>query len=124
MRSDRKTGHRKYSVAGNIGLPIGTAGFANLSLEHGAAGPTNRAIQRHDARRLVTAGGPTPRDTAQVWGAPRVEGDLKTFANFGADARLGPAALRPCELRTPPFDRRGSTTGTRTHGAESSAARS
>ncbi len=81
-----------YSVAGNAGLPIGGAGFANLSLEYGEAGPTNRAIQRHDASRLVAAGGPAPRDTAQVWGSPHVEGDLKTFANFGATLASG---LRP-----------------------------
>ena len=60
-----------HSVAGNGGLPIGAAGFANLSLEYGGAGPTNRAVQRHDAGRLAAASGPVPRDTAQVWGSPR-----------------------------------------------------
>ena len=94
MASCTAIGNRasEYSVAGNAGLPIGGAGFANLSLEYGEAGPTNRAIQRHDASRLVAAGGPAPRDTAQVWGSPHMEGDLKTFANFGATLASG---LRP-----------------------------
>ena len=81
-----------HSVAGNIGLPIGAAGFANLSLEYGGAGPTNRAVQRHDAGRLAAANRPVPRDTAQVWGSPHVENNLKTFANFGTTL---PAGLRP-----------------------------
>ena len=29
-----------YNVAGNVGLPLGDNGFANLSLEYGNAGPT------------------------------------------------------------------------------------
>ena len=72
-----------YSVAGNVGLPLGNAGFANLSLEYGGRQPTNRAIQRDDARRVIAAGGPAIRDTAQVWGQPLVEDDLKLFANLG-----------------------------------------
>ena len=67
------------------------AGFANLSLEYGAAEPTNRAVQRADAAALVGAGNRFVRDTAQVWGAPRVDGDLKVFANVGGQLGL----LRP-----------------------------
>ena len=33
-----------YSFAGNVGLPIGNAGFANLSMEYGGERPTNRAV--------------------------------------------------------------------------------
>ncbi len=81
-----------YSVAANTGLPLGHAGFANLSLEYGAQSPSNRATQREDARQVVAAGGPAPRDTAQVWGSPMVEDDLKLFGNFGA---LLASGLRP-----------------------------
>ena len=72
-----------YSFAGNVGLPLGSSGFANLSLEYGGSDPTNRAVQREDARQLVEAGNPFVRDTAQVWGLPHVMDDLKAFANFG-----------------------------------------
>ena len=81
-----------YSIAANTGLPLGRTGFANLSLEYGAQSPSNRAVQREDARQVVAAGGPAPRDTAQVWGSPRVEDDLKLFGNFGT---LLASGLRP-----------------------------
>ena len=80
-----------YSLAANVGLPVGAAGFANLSLEYGAAEPTNRAVQRADAAALVGAGNRFVRDTAQVWGNPRVDGNLKVFANLGGQLGL----LRP-----------------------------
>ena len=72
-----------YTVAGNVGLPLGETGFANLSAEYGNAGPTNRAIQRDDAAALRAAGNLEVRDTAQVWGVPKIEDDLKVFGNFG-----------------------------------------
>ena len=43
-----------YAIAGNIGLPLGKSGFANLSLEYGNSDPTNRSVQRAARRR----GGP------------------------------------------------------------------
>ena len=75
-----------YSFAGNVGLPLGSAGFANLSLEYGSAEPTNRAVQRADAQDLVDAGNTSVRDTAQLWGVPHVEDDLKAFVNLAAPA--------------------------------------
>ena len=72
-----------YTFAGNVGLPLGETGFANLSLEYGNAHPTNRAIQRDDAAALRDAGNTHVRDTAQVWGSPKIEDDLKIFGNFG-----------------------------------------
>ena len=72
-----------YTFAGNVGLPLGQNGFANLSLEYGNAEPTNRAIQRNDAAGLRAAGNTAVRNPAQVWGAPKVEDDLKIFGNFG-----------------------------------------
>ena len=77
-------GHGKaYTFAGNVGLPLGQTGFANLSLEYGNAEPTNRAIQRNDAANLRAAGNTNVRDPAQVWGAPLIEDDLKIFGNYG-----------------------------------------
>ena len=72
-----------YTFAGNVGLPLGATGFANLSLEYGNTEPTNRAVQRHDAAGLRRAGNTAVRDTAQVWGVPKIEDDLKVFGNFG-----------------------------------------
>ena len=77
-------GHgQNLSVAGNIGLPLGSNGFVNLSMEYGNANPTNRAIQREDASSIINAGNTNLRNTAQVWGAPRINHDVKLFGNFG-----------------------------------------
>ena len=35
-----------YTFAGNVGLPLGANGFANLSLEYGNSNPSDRSIQR------------------------------------------------------------------------------
>ena len=72
-----------YTFAGNVGLPLGQSGFANVSLEYSNAEPTNRAIQRNDAAGLRAAGNTDVRNPAQVWGAPKLEDDLKFFGNFG-----------------------------------------
>ena len=79
---------KSYSFAGNVGLPVGSSGFANLSLEYGGSEPTNRAVQRADAQALSLVGNTAVRDTAQLWGAPRVEDDLKAFVNFGGPVGL------------------------------------
>ena len=77
-------GHgRAMSVAGNVGLPLGSTGFANLSMEYGNANPTNRSIQRTDAQSIIDAGNGNIRNPAQVWGSPLLEDDLKLFGNFG-----------------------------------------
>ena len=72
-----------YSVAGNIGLPLGEGGFANLSAEFGASNPTSRSVQRDDAAALVAAGNTHVRDPAQIHGAPTIDNDLKLWGNFG-----------------------------------------
>ncbi len=73
----------RYRVAGNVGLPLGDTGFANLSLEYGNADPTERAVQRADATALIAAGNTSVADRVQSWGDPTVEDDLKLFGNFG-----------------------------------------
>ena len=76
--------------AGNIGLPLGATGFANLSLEYGNANPTNRAAPRRDALALIAAGNThVPSDRPQVWGDPDIDDDLKLFGNFGYSLPAG-----------------------------------
>ena len=72
-----------YTLSGNIGLPLGRGGFANLSAEYGSSNPTNRSVQRADAAALIAAGNTHVRDPAQIWGAPTVDHDLKLWGNFG-----------------------------------------
>ena len=81
-----------YTVAGNAGLPLGRAGFANLSLEYGNAGATSRSVQRDDAALLIAAGNDAVADPAQVWGAPQVDDNLKLWANLGYPFAVGAQA--------------------------------
>ncbi len=75
---------QNITFAGNVGLPLGQGGFANLSLEYGNSEPTNRAVQRYDASQLIANGNTHVRSpTAQIWGLPRVDDDVKFFGNFG-----------------------------------------
>ena len=77
-------GHgQAFSFAGNVGLPLGSAGFVNFSLEYGSANPTNRSIQREDAQAIIAAGNTNLRNPAQIWGSPKLDDDLKLFGNFG-----------------------------------------
>ena len=73
-----------FHVAGNVGLPLGATGFANLSLEYGSSNPTNRSAPRSDAIALLAAGNTrVASDTPQIWGSPEVDDDVKLFGNFG-----------------------------------------
>ena len=83
-----------FNFAGNVGLPLTSNGFLNLSMEYKEADPTSRAVQRSDAQALVDAGNPYIEDpgydsifhpTVMVWGAPEFEYDYKFFGNFGMD---------------------------------------
>ena len=77
-------------VAANVGLPLGAAGFANLSLEYGGSTPTNRSAPRSDAIALIAAGNTAvASDTPQVWGSPDIDNDLKLFGNFGYTSAAG-----------------------------------
>ncbi len=78
-----------YTLAGNVGLPLGANGFANLSAEFGASNPTSRSVQRDDAAALIAAGNTHVRDPAQIWGAHTVDNDLKLWGNFGHFLRDG-----------------------------------
>ena len=72
-----------YTLAGNVGLPLGATGFANLSLEYGNSSASDRSIQRADAAALIAAGNRDVRDPAQIWGSPEIDDDVKFFGNFG-----------------------------------------
>ncbi len=72
-----------YTFAGNVGLPLGKTGFANLSLEYGNSNPTDRSIQRSDVAALIAVGNDDVRTPAQIWGSPEIDDDLKLFGNFG-----------------------------------------
>ena len=74
---------RAWNAAGNVGLPLGDTGFANLGFEYGDAGPTDRSVQRADAAALAAAGNTAVADPAQPWGDPTSEDDLKLFGNCG-----------------------------------------
>lgn len=73
-----------YTVAGNVGVPLGGQGFANFSFEYGASDPTSRSVQRDDAAAVIAAGNTKVANPAQIWGAPKVRDDLKLFLNLGA----------------------------------------
>lgn len=73
-----------YNVAGNVGVPLGSQGFANFSFEYGASDPTSRSVQRNDAAALIAAGNTNVANPAQIWGAPKIRDDLKLFLNLGA----------------------------------------
>ena len=83
-----------FNVSGNIGLPLSSNGFANLSFEYKEADPTSRSQQRSDAQALVDAGNTYITDPSydsvfhpnvMVWGAPEFEYDYKFFGNAGFD---------------------------------------
>lgn len=77
---------QRMVYAGNIGLPLGANGFANLSGEFKAVDPTDRAVQRGDAQDLIDAGNSSVRTPhAMVWGGPEIRDDVKLFGNFGVD---------------------------------------
>ena len=72
-----------YTVSANVGLPLGEDGFLNLTGEYGNALPTDRSIQRNDARRIIAAGNTDVREPAQIWGSPEVSDEIKLWANAG-----------------------------------------
>lgn len=74
---------QQYS--GNIGLPFTNNGFANFSFEFREADDTVRSVQRDDAAALIEGGNEFVGDPAQIWGSPKVDDDIKFFANIGLE---------------------------------------
>jgi iron complex outermembrane receptor protein len=72
-----------FSIAGNKGLPLGEHGFASLTFEYAGSDPTDRSVQRDDAALLTSVGNTHVKNPAQPWGSPKIEDDLKLWANTG-----------------------------------------
>ncbi len=85
-------GEQSFTVAGNIGLPIGQRGFMNFSAEYAENDGLSRGIQRANAQALIDAGVPgvgsdAPFDDApfvQTWGRPYGE-SYRLFFNAGIE---------------------------------------
>ncbi|MBL4826756.1 MAG: TonB-dependent receptor, partial [Spongiibacteraceae bacterium] len=69
-------------LAVNKGLPLGEQGFINLSVEYSSIEATDRSVQRTDAQGLINDGYAGVPVNAMVWGLPKVDDDIKVFANF------------------------------------------
>ncbi len=82
-------GENQYTLSVNQGFALGEDGFLNLTAELTEAEATDRSIQRADAAGLIAAGVQNVGTPAQVWGTPEIDGDLKLWANFGADLGNG-----------------------------------
>jgi len=80
-----------YRIGGNVGLPLGDAGFINFTAEYGETDGTVRSVVRDDVQALIAAGNTAAADfrtintftdeVPQYWGQPDVEGDLKLLVN-------------------------------------------
>lgn len=82
----------QYSIAGNLGLPLTDAGFANFTFEYSESDPTDRSVQRDDAAAVIAAGNTAVANPAQVWGSPKIEDDWKLWMNLGLDLGNGAEA--------------------------------
>ncbi len=84
-----------YSIAGNVGLPLGDRGFFNITGEYSEQDPTSQSVPRGDVVALLAAGNAavanafqlfdTPANIAQPWGQPRVDDDIKVFVNTAVE---------------------------------------
>jgi len=79
-----------YSVSANVGLPLPSGGFINISGEYGETDATDRSIQRTDAAALIAAGNTAVAsadvntvtgDHVQIWGQPNINDDYTVFVN-------------------------------------------
>ena len=75
-------------IAGNLGMPIGTRGFLNLSAEYKTLDPTVRSIQRTNAAALAAQGYPVA-EPAQIWGNPVIDDAISTFYNMAIQLPFG-----------------------------------
>ena len=85
-------GEQSIRVGGNIGVPIGDAGFINATVEYMDNDALSRGLQRPNAQALIDSGvsgvgsdapfGDAP--LVQTWGRPQTEG-VRFFLNSGVD---------------------------------------
>ena len=110
-----------YSAAGNVGLPLGDTGFANLSFEYGNTGPDRP--QRAAGRR----GGPHRRREHRrrrprpAVGRPDERGRPEAVRQLRPPPRQRPSSSTATPTTRAGRRRRGSTTGIRTPAPTSSA---
>ena len=71
-------------IAGNVGMPFTSNGFANLSFQYKNADATSRSVQRPDAAAFAAAG-LNVGNPAQIWGSPQIKDDITIFGNIGLD---------------------------------------
>jgi iron complex outermembrane receptor protein len=76
-------GGNAFAIAGNTGLPLGQHGFLNVTGEFAGSDPTDRSVQRDDAALLTSVGNTAVKNPAQIWGSPKIEDDIKVWANTG-----------------------------------------
>jgi len=81
--SETDDGQLNY-VAANLGLPLGSTGFASLSMDMSNQKRSDRSIQRGDAQTLINNGNTAVRVNAQHQGLPDSE-IMNLFANVGLD---------------------------------------
>ncbi|MEM8497675.1 MAG: TonB-dependent receptor, partial [Pseudomonadota bacterium] len=89
-------GEGNFRLGGNIGLPLGTNGFVNLSVEHVDNDALSRGIQRQVAQDLIDSGvegvgadapfGDAP--FVQTWGRPETRG-TRWFVNSAYELENG-----------------------------------
>ena len=85
-------GEQSIRVGGNIGVPIGDAGFVNATIEYMGNDALSRGLQRPNAQALIDSGvsgvgsdapfGDAP--LVQTWGRPQTEG-VRLFLHSGVD---------------------------------------
>ena len=73
---------------GNVGLPLGDDGFANITASWMEQDPTSRSTQRTDAATLIASGNAAQQASiaqpyAQVWGGPEYRDNWNIFINSG-----------------------------------------
>ncbi|MGP9800969.1 TonB-dependent receptor plug domain-containing protein [Rheinheimera sp. NSM] len=76
-------------IAANIGMPLTTDGFVNLSMQYKNVDATSRSVQRPDAQAFADAGNTAIAPIAQIWGSPEIKDDITIFANAGLDLGNG-----------------------------------
>lgn len=89
-------GESNFRVAGNLGLPLGDAGFVNVSVEHVDNDALSRGVQRPVAQNLIDngiqgVGADAPFGDAplvQTWGRPETRG-TRWFFNAGYELDNG-----------------------------------
>ncbi len=77
-------------MMGNVGLPLGDRGFANITASWMEQDPTSRSTQRTDAATLIASGNAEQRASirqpyAQVWGGPEYRDNWNIFINSGIE---------------------------------------